>query len=394
MIQIIDENKKRSLGQKLSGAVGAGLDAYSQYQDEKNENEALKKLGIDPSIRDPKMRQEMLANRLKGQEDQRKQNIPDPRTKMIRQKFGDDAADIFDSAPEGGKTEVIKHLLESTQRGENFGDRFKKDITKQPQDIIPENESQGIPNIPEEEKPEKRMKDFDKGLTPKERASRQENRYNKNLPIQQESYHKYQAHQSDAENLSILDELNPKITTMDKFNVNPKTGDLLIPQFASPEAQRFVKTINDFTKNAKDSYGARVTNFDIQQFLKRLPTLTGSEEGRRQIIRQLTIMNNINLAREGALQEVIEEYGGIRNIDYDEAERIADKRSSKEIAGLRKEFSSIGTSLDKSYDREVSDLKKIVPNGHVLVEFEDGSIQAIKKDKVQEFVNDKAGKVL
>lgn len=394
MVQIIEENRKRSVGENLGKTLSGLVQGFSEYSSQQRENESLKGLGIDPNIRDPKMRQEMLASRLKGEEESRKKNIKDPRVEMVREKFGDDAADVYELAPEGGKTEVIKHLLEATQRGEDFGSRFKKKIVETKEPLLGKDEESEIPGILEEEKPFKKIKDFDKGLTPKERASRQENRYNKNLPLHQESYHKYQAHQSDADNLKILEELNPKITTMDKFNVNPSTGDLLIPQFASPEAQRFLKTINDFTKNAKDSYGARVTNFDIQQFLKRLPTLAGSEEGRRQIIRQLTIMNNINLAREGALQEVIDEYGGIRNIDYDEAERIADKRSAKEISGLKKEFSSIGNSLDKSYGIEVSELKKLVPTGHVLVEFEDGNIQAINKDKVQEFLNDKAGRVL
>lgn len=404
MIQILEENRKRTAGENMGKALSGLVEGFSQYQGQQRQkeelakgNENLKRItGQDLSGLPPDMQKALAQELVKGigQGDQEKKNsqLDDQRAQTIGKFFGPEAAEIYKALPEGGKTQFASHLLENKQRNQGFGEKFEG----LENELDAGNEQDTSPMVNMDERPVsiKKTKDFDKGLTPKERAQRQNQRYEKNLPIYQESYHKHQAHLSDADNLAILEELSPQITTMDKFNVNPMTGDILIPQFASPEAQRYLKTINDFTKNAKDSYGARVTNFDIQQFLKRLPTLANSEEGRRQLGRQLTIMNNINLAREEELQSVIDEHGGIRNIDFDEAERIADKRSASKVAGLKKEFSSIGNSLDKSYGRELSELKKLVPAGQVMVEFNDGSIKAIPKGNLQEFLNDQAGKVL
>ena len=163
---------------------------------------------------------------------------------------------------------------------------------------------------------------------------------------------------------------------------------------ASPEAQRLVKTVNDFTTRAKDSYGARVTNFDLTQFMRRLPTLANSEEGRRQIIKQMQIINDINRTYEKSLHDVIDEYGGIRNIDYDQAEQMANKRSKSEIEKLKKEFKKIGTEYEISYNKAVDSRKKITPKDHVSVERADGSQGYIPKDQVGNFLKIPGNKVL
>jgi hypothetical protein len=126
------------------------------------------------------------------------------------------------------------------------------------------------------------------------------------------------------------------------LNVN-KEGNLALPFAASPEAQRFVKTLNEFSANAKDTYGSRVTNFDLQQYLKRFPTLLNSEEGRRQIIEQMKIVNEINSVYYKNLQDVFSKAGGARKIDSDVAEDLAEKRSQQSISELVKKFDSIGT---------------------------------------------------
>ena len=58
-------------------------------------------------------------------------------------------------------------------------------------------------------------------------------------------------------------------------------------EFAISLIQQYIKTLNDFISQAKNFFGARVTNFDLQSFKSRLPSLLNTEEGRRAIIEQM-----------------------------------------------------------------------------------------------------------
>jgi len=60
----------------------------------------------------------------------------------------------------------------------------------------------------------------------------------------------------------------------------------------SPESQEYNKLVNDFTKNARDYYGARVTNFELQRFLKMLPTLQNSKAGRELILGNMRLLES------------------------------------------------------------------------------------------------------
>ena len=297
---------------------------------------------------------------------------------IVKKELGEKFANVWRSQTPGGRTELLKSALESNQRGRDLDKMF--DGSEKPSLDISESE--------------KKAKDFDKGLTPKERARRQESRYSTNLPLYQKSVDKLNAYETSKDDLNILKELSPQIPFIERLNINPVTGDLLIPAAASPEAQRYVKTINEFTRTAKDTYGARVTNFDLTQFLKRLPTLANSEEGRRQIIDQMGIITKINLAYEKSLQDVIDSYGGIRNVDFDEAERIARKKSQLEINDLRNEFNKISSNQDKIYEKQVKNIKDITPKGRVAVEFSDGRQAHIDKNKVEEFLKIPGNKLL
>jgi hypothetical protein len=192
-------------------------------------------------------------------------------------------------------------------------------------------------------------------------------------------------HEKDS--LNTLSELSPQIGGWQRLNINPQTGSLIIPAAASPEAQRFVKTVNDFTVNAKDSFGARVSNFELDRFMQRLPTLANSIEGRNQIIRQMQIINEMNLLRNEALQTVFEEHGGIRNIDYDEAERIADKMIKPSMTELKNKFIKIDKIIDKEYSTAIDKKRKdLVPSGRVMVE-KDGKQYSVPKSKLEKAIS-------
>src|ERR1700691_5534961 len=59
----------------------------------------------------------------------------------------------------------------------------------------------------------------------------------------------------------------------------------------------------DFLSNAKDWFGGRVTNYEALNFLKSIPTLMNSQEGRREVIKKLRFMEQ---AKQLATQEMLD----------------------------------------------------------------------------------------
>lgn len=106
----------------------------------------------------------------------------------------------------------------------------------------------------------------------------------------------------------------------------------------SPEAQEAVKLIIDSTSNIKDTYGARVTNFDLQTYLKKLPSLLNSEEGKARVLRDLQIMNDLNLLHTGGIQEVFDEAGGTDQIPFSKAESLYKKKYGDLEKAMLEEF--------------------------------------------------------
>lgn len=403
MVQVLQprERQPRKSGVEsfFTGALSAAPDAFKQYQSQREtgrkSQDAVEQEHMKRLYEESKQRQQheyaldLEQFKQSGKQQQNQQDLSQnlKTYDTIKKYYGQEAADIYEASPEGGKTRIMDALLTGGQR--EMTPARSLGIKEVESSNFAENNS----SISNEKKPDKSI-DYDKGLTPAERTRRQENRYSKNLPLYQESNNKMFTYENDREAYGILEELSPQIQGIERLNINPTTGELVIPALASKEAQRYVKTINDFTVRAKDSFGSRVTNFDLDRFMKRLPSLANSEEGRKEIIEQMKIINAINIAHEKSIQEVIDEHGGIRNIDYDEAERLAGKRSKKEIENLRSKFKTIDAKLDKQEEMVVKDYKKITPKGKVAVKRKDGSTGYIDKEKLNKFLEDGAGEAL
>jgi hypothetical protein len=376
-------NISENLGQGFGNLMQRG-EKLKQIEEE---NKWAEKMGMDlKGIKNPEMRQKIMIEQLKGISEKEKikqEKFEDENSySQIKQTFGKKFADIWKAAPTGGRTELLKQGLDAKIRGDDL-ERMLEGV-ELPQESKQQNIVESDIEDFEEPSPKKEKQiDFDKGTTPKERITRQDKRYSQNLPLFQESQKKKIAQEMIGDEIEILQDLSSQIGVMERFNINPKTGDILIPALASPEAQRFLKTVNDFTIQAKDSYGSRVTNFDLANFMRRLPTLANSEEGRRQILQQMKIINDVNILRENALHDIIDEYGGIRNIDYDKAQTLAEKKSNKEISELKKQFKDIGSQQERIYNEHVKGIKAKAPKGMVTIETEDGEMGYIPANEVK-----------
>lgn len=131
---------------------------------------------------------------------------------------------------------------------------------------------------------------------------------------------------------------NKRLERMEELN---EKGSLGVPLFnsvivsASPyldvsslmsaDAQEFNKLSNDFIKSAKEIFGSRITDNDLKAFLKTVPTLAQTQEGRRRVIRSLKSANEASLLKKNALDELLKENKGKRprNLELLIEEKIA-----------------------------------------------------------------------
>lgn len=254
------------------------------------------------------------------------------------------SADLYSNLTTGGQTDFANRLLDHIQRGNPGGgglfdikDNFTETVTdpSNPKNDLEIRESDQF-NFPE-------INPF-QGLTPSEGIKRQKELFDVNSKLYKETQEQLKDYKTAERSITQLSNLNnsgklPKGLGK-ALNVNYKTGDLRVPSFANPETQLFVKTVNEFIRGAKDSFGARVTNFELDRFLQQLPTLANTEEGRRLILKQMETVNSINQLQGDSLKETFNHYG-LRGIDNQQAEVIAeDFRKPRENA-LIEEFYNV-----------------------------------------------------
>lgn len=110
-----------------------------------------------------------------------------------------------------------------------------------------------------------------------------------------------------------------------------------IPALRSPESQEFLKIRQSFLRDAKKYFGSRVSNFELEQFLKTIPDLSQSPEGRNRVIANLKRFNRLAIERGKAMKDVIKENDGIPPLDLEER---VDKKMKKRSDAVANKFKS------------------------------------------------------
>lgn len=342
--------------------IGNLLSQYKQNRGDANAWEDLQ-LGLETSNISPSKRLETqkrlndikivvmerdkaLNSRVKEQQEQSKRE----RNRKSLEEAGatQQQLNLYDAASVGGETKIMADILDDIARN------------KTPLGLLGKN-----------------LEDFDKGLTPRERVDRQEKRYTTQTPLVNKNSESLNGLESEERSIELLSELDKSGRVgegIHNLNINPFEGSLIIPKLATAEEQLFVKTVNDFTVKAKDSFGARVTNFELDRFMQRLPTLANSQEGRRLILRQMNIVNKINQLEKRAIQKVFDKYG-VRNIDYSEAENMARREINDEKESLRKEFLDLESVARKEEMETINNVKSKVKEGYTAMRKPDGTIK-------------------
>lgn len=97
----------------------------------------------------------------------------------------------------------------------------------------------------------------------------------------------------------------------------------------------FRKLSSDFVKNAKDVFGGRVTNLDLESYLKTIPNVSQSDQGKIAVIRNMRLLNAGALVRKKAMDEIISENDGQRPSNL---EALVEERASDQLDTLAERF--------------------------------------------------------
>jgi len=108
-----------------------------------------------------------------------------------------------------------------------------------------------------------------------------------------------------------------------------------IPALLGAPAEQYNKIAATFVKNAKAQFGNRLTDTDLKEFLKQVPSLSNSPEGRKRINATLKRMANLEIASAEAYEDIVTKNGGIPPLDLDlQLSKALDKKRE----GVYKQF--------------------------------------------------------
>lgn len=80
---------------------------------------------------------------------------------------------------------------------------------------------------------------------------------------------------------------------------------------SNPETEEFQKLSQSFLRGAQKAFGGRVSNFEVSQFMKSVPTLINSPEGLRRIAANMKRLNDMKIRSFKEGKRIKQENGGI-----------------------------------------------------------------------------------
>lgn len=339
--------------QALPGAVEKYFSNLANQRQQQQGNQAAQRLsGMDMSGLDPETQRALLVQGLKqqqlSQKNQAEQFQDEQSYGKIKDAFGEKFANIWKAAPVGGKTELLKQGIDAKLRGADLEQMIGgiQPKTGKAEAAIDERTPPQVPQMKDGKLPKDfQWPDFSKrpgGFTPKDWANEKKTWRKENSDIFLENKTKLQNNKKDAMAVKKLESLNKKMPDdLGRLLINPSTGEPYgLAQLAgkvSPEVQEWVKETARFQNRAKDTFGSRVTNFDLQSYMKQFPGLLNTQEGRKRILRMMTINNKLDELYEGALQKIYQKYG-LSGVPMEEADKLAQSMIEDQTQQLTDEY--------------------------------------------------------
>ena len=123
------------------------------------------------------------------------------------------------------------------------------------------------------------------------------------------------------------------------------------------DSQEFQKISNDFIKNAKSIFGARVTEGEIRLFLQTVPNLMQTDDGKRRIIRNMKLFNQADKLRFKAMNDIVEMNGNKRPKNL---MSLVEKKVKPQLDVIGKKYAEIMSYAPKTKQDRVSILRSLL----------------------------------
>lgn len=305
-----------TFGSKFGKAFSENFsDSFDKMLEQKKMQHQAEALGVDKRVLDPILQRALLDQSSNPQDMQFDQQAYD----TISKRFGPEEADLYRSATEGGKTSIINKLLENEQRNKELNENLGTD-------------SEGGYKLDT------------RGMTPKEKIDYKSDLRKYNDPIWKEAKDKLKSSKDLHTDIKILRKLNDKKNLPEGFSkllINPETGapyDVVTSvKDMHPDVQRWVKTIARQATQAQSAFPGRVTNFDLQSYMRQFPGLFNTTEGRKVILDQMDLINQGNELYENALNGIYEKYN-LNGITPEDAHRLAREKVNDKLEKINEKI--------------------------------------------------------
>lgn len=131
---------------------------------------------------------------------------------------------------------------------------------------------------------------------------------------------------------------------------------------AHPDRAEFESLSNNFIENAKAIFGNRITDVDLRAFLKTVPTLMQTDDGKRRVIALMRLANDSAMIQFKGMKDVIENNGGKRprNLELLTEDYIAPQvdslgnRFNQQMSEMRRSYAAEQEKETKAYKEKYS----------------------------------------
>ncbi len=129
----------------------------------------------------------------------------------------------------------------------------------------------------------------------------------------------------------------------------------------SGDTQELEKLSNDFLRGASSAlHTNKLTNYDLAQFLKTVPTLLQSNEGRLRVIENIRLFNEMTKLEKDAMNAIIKENHGRRPRDL---QALVDERIDKDLDKIVERFKTasddaVNSANQWAYNEQHKEFKK------------------------------------
>ena len=130
---------------------------------------------------------------------------------------------------------------------------------------------------------------------------------------------------------------------------------------SNPATEEYRKLEADFVRDVSKVFpGGKITNYEIQSYMKTIPGLMNSPEGRKEIIRNRKLINEAKKVRYEEYRKILKENDGKkpRNLGI-----LLEERTREKVDDIEKRFAE---GIEKNIDKFQTPLRMYDPQGGAI----------------------------